>query len=112
MSLTTHLEEHITILEWKGPLGVDNHSIFKDEIQLLLNDNRTVFIFDLSKVNFIDSTGLGVMTSLLRNLKQIKGELVLAGLQDNVKSIFEITGLKKLFTIMPTVAAARAQLGG
>lgn len=111
MALTSRSEEGVTILEWEGPLGVDNHAGFKDAVHALLDAKQSLFIFDLSQVNFIDSTGLGVMTALLRRSKQLGGDFILAGLQANVQSIFEITGLRKLFTIAPTVRDAKTRIG-
>jgi anti-sigma B factor antagonist len=91
-------------------LGVDNHFEFKDKLQALIDSKEVLFVLDLSGVEFIDSTGLGVMTAFLRRLKGLGGNLVLAELQKDVKPIFEITGLKRLFTIADTVEEALRKL--
>lgn len=108
MSLTTREQDSVTILNWQGPLGVDNHLVFKEAVQSLIDNKKHQFVLDLSNVTFIDSTGLGVMTALLRRLKQSGGDLVLVNLQAEVKPIFEITGLKKIFTIASNLEAALA----
>ena len=110
MSLTSRKEVNATILEWKGPLGVDNHVAFKDGVQALVDKKDVRLILDLGAVNFIDSTGLGVMTALLRRVKQLGGDLILVNIQEEVKPIFEITGLKKLFTIVPGIKEALSEL--
>lgn len=111
MSFNSDQNQEMTVVKWEGPLGVDNHTLFKERMQTLIAGGEKQFLFDLSRVDFIDSTGLGVMTSLLRQLRQEGGDLLLMGLADNVKSIFEITGLKKLFTIVSTLEEAKGKIG-
>ena len=108
MGLSNRKEGKCVILEWDGPLGVDNHLEFKADFQTLIDKGEgKSFVFDLGKVGFIDSTGLGVMTAFLRRLRALGGDLVLANLQNEVKPIFEITGLKRLFTMTETVQLAK-----
>lgn len=104
MSLTSRMEGKIVVLEWKGQLGVDNFSAFKDGVEALITQGGRQFIFDMSQVNFIDSRGLGVISGFLRKVKSLNGEFLLCALQEDVKPIFEITGLKKYCTITSTVS--------
>lgn len=110
MALQSRKEKNATVAQWQGPLGVDNHTQFKDGMQVLIDAKEYALVLDLSDVTFIDSTGLGVMTAILRRVKQAGGNLILVNLQEEVKPIFEITGLKKIFTIVPTVEDALKQL--
>ncbi|MRH43619.1 anti-sigma factor antagonist [Aquibacillus halophilus] len=54
---------------------------------------------NLERVNYMDSTGLGVFISALKSTKEHKSELHLIGLQDRVKRLFEITGLDSIIAI-------------
>lgn len=62
--------------------------------------NRTVV--NLSKVHFIDSTGLAVLVKGMKHHREKKGDLVLCGLQQPVRIIFELTRLDKMFIIYST----------
>ncbi len=57
-------------------------------------------VLDLAGVNYIDSSGVGTIVELRRRTDRSGGDLVLAGLQERVRSVFEITKLDKFFTIL------------
>lgn len=54
---------------------------------------------DLSEVDYMDSTGLGVFVGLFKNLRQYESELILVGLSDRLYRLFEITGLSDIIEI-------------
>ncbi len=64
-------------------------------------------IFDLTALNFISSSGLGVIVSLVPHVESRKGKLILAGTQPKIKEVFDALGLSKMFTFAPDVMAAR-----
>lgn len=57
-------------------------------------------VLDMSNVPYIDSAGLGTMVSLLKDARNLEKELILASLRQNVKRIFEMTRLDKVFKIV------------
>jgi anti-sigma B factor antagonist len=59
-------------------------------------------VVNLSKVHFIDSTGIAVLVKGLKRQREQQGEMVLCELQQPVRIIFELTRLDKMFTIYPT----------
>jgi len=65
-------------------------------------------VVDLSKVTYIDSSGLAVLIEGMQNVEAYGGKFCLAGLQENVKPIFEIARLDQVFLIFPHVDAALA----
>ncbi|MEY2565144.1 MAG: anti-sigma factor antagonist [Verrucomicrobiota bacterium] len=65
-------------------------------------------VVDLSGVTYIDSSGLAVLIEGMQNVDAYGGKFVLAGLQDNVRPIFEIARLDQVFIIFPHVDAALA----
>ncbi|WP_018664756.1 STAS domain-containing protein [Heyndrickxia acidiproducens] len=54
---------------------------------------------DLSQVAYMDSTGLGVLVGLFKNLRANEGILTLTGLSDRLKRLFDITGLSDIMKI-------------
>ena len=84
---------------------------FKAEIALTVPSAKGIVI-DLAKTTFIDSAGLGALVSLLKNCNQRGIRLYLAGLTPQVRQIFELTRLYRLFDIFETVALARTDLLG
>lgn len=60
-------------------------------------------LIDLKEVRFIDSSGLGVLVSGFKNASARQGTLKLSGLQTQVRSMFELTRLHRVFDIFQTV---------
>ena len=63
-------------------------------------------VVDLSRVTYIDSSGLAVLIEGMQNVEDYGGRFALAGLQENVRSIFETARLDQVFLIYPHVDAA------
>ena len=63
-------------------------------------------VVDLTKVTYLDSSGLAVLIEGMQNVEAYGGKFVLAGLQENVRPIFEIARLDQVFIIFPHVDAA------
>src|SRR5436190_21909071 len=58
-------------------------------------------VVDLSGVTFIDSSGLAVLINAMQDIKEYGGKLTLAGITNNVRSIFETARLDQFFLIDP-----------
>ena len=67
-------------------------------------------VVDLSQVTYIDSSGLAVLIEGMQNVEAYGGKFLLAGIQENVKPIFEIARLDQVFLIFPHVDAALAAI--
>lgn len=65
-------------------------------------------VVDLSRVTYVDSSGLAVLIEGMQNTEEYAGKFALVGLQENVRSIFEIARLDQVFRIFPDVDAALA----
>jgi anti-sigma B factor antagonist len=65
-------------------------------------------VVDLARVTYIDSSGLAVLIEGMQNVEAYGGKFFLAGLQENVRPIFEIARLDQVFIIFPHVDAALA----
>jgi len=65
-------------------------------------------VVDLSRVTYIDSSGLAVLIEGMQNVEEYGGKLTLAGMNENVLSIFEMARLDQFFLIFPHVDAAMA----
>ncbi|WP_240377438.1 STAS domain-containing protein [Bacillus piscicola] len=80
---------------------IDAHTApqLKDEIIPLTEEQETKVIVDLTNVNYIDSTGLGVFIGALKSAKNHNSKLELTGLNDRIKRLFSITGLDEVMNI-------------
>lgn len=96
----------IVIVEVEGEIDAEHAPNLKRCLQKARESAEKGMVLDLKKVSFIDSTGLGVLISLMRQLKEQDRELRLLGLQDEVRSIFEITRLYKVFSLCESLETA------
>lgn len=100
----------ICILEMEGEVDSEHSIQLKRCLVKAREDAFKNFILDFKNVSFIDSTGLGILISLMRHLKEEGGKLRLSGLQDEVRSIFEITRLYRVFELSKTLEEALKEM--
>jgi anti-sigma B factor antagonist len=86
-------------------LDASNASELKRDIATVLQANTKV-VLDLSRVRFMDSSGLGAMLSCLRQLNARKGDLKLCGMSTQVRGAFDLVRLHRIFEIYPNRAEA------
>ena len=77
---------------------------FKDRMRVLMESAHKTIILDLSNVTFMDSSGLGSVVAVRKNLGTGQN-LVLAGLHDNVRKVFRLTRMDSVFDIVETAEA-------
>lgn len=87
-------------------LDAHNSADLKLELLKLFEAGNRDLLVDLKEVRFIDSSGLGALVSGFKNATSSHGSLRLAALQPQVKSMFELTRLHRVFEIYQTVADA------
>jgi anti-sigma B factor antagonist len=96
----------VTVVRVEGQLIVGNRQELKAMIQDALDAGERKFLVDCSATGYIDSSGLGALVTVSRKIREQGGDLRLAGLNDDLRSLFELTKLDSLFHISPTVADA------
>ncbi len=84
-------------------LDANNSEELKSELNRIFESGSKDLIVDLKEIRFIDSSGLGVLVSGFKNASTRQGTIKLSGLQTQVKSMFELTRLHRVFDIFPTV---------
>ena len=82
-----------------GELDLSNCDKLKEFLNKLFIESQIDIKIDLEKLDYIDSTGLGVLISILKKLKTSNKELYLVNPKQNVEKIFNITGLDKIFNM-------------
>ena len=104
MNVTTETNKGIVVVFVKEErLDANNSEELKAELNHLFENGSKDVIVDLKDVRFIDSSGLGVLVSGFKNASTRQGSLKLSALQTQVKSMFELTRLQRVFDIFSTV---------
>src|ERR1051326_847488 len=92
----------VVVVGVDGQLIVGNRQELKQKVLDALEEGSRKFVIDFSKTGYIDSSGLGVLVSLSKKIREQGGELRLADLNDDLKTLFELTKLDTLFQISDT----------
>lgn len=108
LSVTTREEGGRTIVEVGGEIDVYSAPTLRDRLNALVADGHHDLIVDMQGVEFLDSTGLGVLVGGLKRVRTHNGSLQLVCSQERVLKVFRITGLTKVFAIHDTVEQALA----
>jgi anti-sigma B factor antagonist len=77
-------------------------------VQAALDRGDRRLLIDFSRTGYIDSSGLGALVSLSKKIRESGGELRLSGLNEDLRSLFELTKLDTLFAIAETPKQALA----
>lgn len=82
-----------------------NAKAFKDDVTDLINGGATQLIVDFGDVSFLDSSGLGALVGVLKRIGH-RGDLSVSGLSNDVKQMFRICRMDRVFTVYNDVDSA------
>jgi len=100
MKVNTYMDVAVVDLREKA-LDASNSETFKKSVAETLAAHDKVVI-DLSRVEFVDSSGCGALLSCLRQLGDRGGELKLCGVQKNVERLFELVRMNRIIDVYPS----------
>ena len=98
----------VLIMVREARLDAHNSGELKTQMLSLFEQGKNNLLVDLQEVRFVDSSGLGALVSGFKNASARNGSLKLCGLQPQVKSMFELTRLHRVFEIFAGVTEGLA----
>jgi anti-sigma B factor antagonist len=96
------------VVDVKGEIDVYTAPKLREKLIELVSEGSYDVVVNLEGVDFLDSTGLGVLVGALKRVKAHDGSFALVCTQDKILKIFKITGLTKVFPIHDSVEQATA----
>jgi anti-sigma B factor antagonist len=106
LSLSTRSEGDCTVVEVGGEIDLYSAPRLRDQLIDLVADGKYHLILDMERVDFLDSTGLGLLVGALKRVEVHGGSLRLVCTREHILKIFRITGLTKMFPIHASVDEA------
>lgn len=106
LSLETRQAGDITVVAVGGEIDVYTAPKLRDRVTELVGGGNYHLMIDMEQVEFLDSTGLGVLVGGLKKVRAHDGAMEIICSQERLLKIFRITGLAKVFTIHSSEAAA------
>ena len=108
LSLSTRNEGDCTVVVVGGEIDVYTAPTRREQLIDLVSSGQYDLVVDMEGVEFLDSTGLGVLVGGLKRVRAHEGSLRLVCTQERILKIFRITGLTKVFPIHTSVEEAVA----
>ena len=96
------------VLPLKGEIDLHVSPVVTASLNATIEKKPERLVIDLSDVSYIDSAGLAALIQAMQKVEAYGGKFLLAGLQETVRSIFEISRLDQVFQVFPDVDTALA----
>lgn len=106
-SLVKNQKGPVEVITIRGRILQDDSQDVENALQEALDEKKRFIIVDLSGVNHICSSALGILISMKRRMKKRDGDIKLVIVDGDVRSLIEITMLDRVFQIYETVDAAQ-----
>ena len=109
MNLKEREQDGVIVLELSGKImGGPDATLLNEKLHELIDSNKTKVVADLSKVNWMNSSGLGILIGGLTTMRNNKGDLKLANVTERIQSLLIITKLITVFETFNSVDEAVA----
>jgi|SRR5215212_7993712 len=107
-SNTTRASNQENVLPLEGEIDLHVSPRVAMSLGQMLKNKPARLVVDLTRVSYIDSSGLAVLIEGMQGVEEYGGMFAIAGMQETVRSIFEIARLDQVFRIFPDVQSALA----
>jgi anti-sigma B factor antagonist len=108
LSVATRLVSAHAVVEVGGEVDVYTAPRLRDRLNEVVGSGQRHLVVDLTKVDFLDSTGIGVLVGVYRRLVRTDGSLVLVCPREKLLKILRIAGMDMIFKIYASVPEATA----
>ena len=112
LQLSTRAGRGCVVVELAGELDMATEPALRGLLEEILTDGDQHVVMDLGKVDFVDSTGLGLVVATYKRLLAGGGRLSLAAPKRPVVGLLRLTSLDRIIAIYGTVEEAEASLPG
>ena len=99
MIITLNKIGDTNIVQIEGRLDTTNYGELEHHLSSLTDKKELIILLDLEKMEYISSSGLRILLMFLKKLKSLEGRVMLCGLSNDIKEIFEISGFINIFEI-------------
>ncbi|MFH1190235.1 MAG: STAS domain-containing protein [Candidatus Omnitrophota bacterium] len=111
MPMRSEMKDGTAVCYVDGEIDINTSPGLKKSFDKLIAAKTPKIVVNLSKVTYVDSSGLATLVEILKNMRTYGGRLRLSNMSQKIKSLFEITKLEKLFEIMADEQEAVSTFG-
>ncbi|MCF2150284.1 STAS domain-containing protein [Desmonostoc muscorum LEGE 12446] len=99
------MREEVKIIKLSGNLNATTSQEFRQSITKILEVGVKIVLLDFQDVTFMDSSGLGALVLAFKTLRAADIKLVICSINEQVRILFELTNMDKIFEIFPNQEA-------
>ena len=100
----------IQVIEPTGILDSTKGEEFRHQVNQALDNGASVILIDLKSINFVDSSGLGALVSVLKKVRAAERRMYVCSMNDQVRMLFELTSMDRVFQIFEDRQAFEQQV--
>ena len=100
MEVKVFQKDDYTVLKLKGSLDIYTSLDLKNSIDQIAMKPVRLLVFDLSEIDYVDSSGIGTLIKIVNQVHDANGEFYITGLKPMIEKIFKVAGLMTYFTIL------------
>lgn len=108
MDITTKIDDGIAVINLQGRLDLTSANELKEASRKFISEGNCKLILNMEQVDFVNSSGLGALVSILKEVRTNKGALRISNLASYVREIFDITQLSNIFDICENEKLAKS----
>lgn len=106
LTIESRREGNATVVATRGEVTVFSSPTLREAVRKIVAARPGRIVFDLTGTSYVDSSGVATFVEALKLVRQHQGEVVLAGVSERVRGVFEIARLDTLFPMVATVEEA------
>jgi anti-anti-sigma factor len=99
------MREQVKVIKLSGNLNAATSQEFRQNITTILESGAKIVLVDFQDVTFMDSSGLGALVLAFKTLRAADSKLVICSINEQVRILFELTNMDKVFEIFPSQEA-------
>ena len=103
--MTISMDLGVHVIEPSGILDGTQTAAFRQQVDVALEKDAKVLLIDLKDITFVDSSGLGVLVACLKNARTAGCKMYICSINDQIRMLFELTSMDRVFEIFEDRAA-------
>ena len=109
MNIHQDVLEKVTVIAPEGRIDTTTSEPLEQAIRKAVDGGARDLLVDFAAVDYISSAGLRVFLVLAKRMRDLKGRLVLCGMLEPVRQVFQLAGFLPLFSVEPSRSSALAR---
>ena len=96
------MNQQVKVIAISGSFNATNSQNFQQSIKEVIDERISIVLIDCHHVTFMDSSGLGTLILTFKALQESGIKMVICSINEQVRMLFELTGMDGKFTIVPS----------